>query len=130
MAALDIEEAVLKTVFPDGNYGSFHGNLYCAYEKRAEFELFDGNYDKAVEYLCVMMDHAKKVYGLEVVRYTCGVFDRISARLSKQYLPIPYIKIGKNDIAKPFLEQIKDSLMKDDLYASLRDREDFKKLFI
>jgi len=65
-----------------------------------------------------------------VVRYTCGVFDRISARLSKQYLPIPYIKIGKNDIAKPFLEQIKDSLMKDDLYASLRDREDFKKLFI
>lgn len=127
MAALDAEEAVLKTVFPDGNYLRFHGNLYCAYQKRAEFTLKEGNYDKAVEYLRIMVDHAKKLYG-EGRQYTCGIFDRITENISKKHPAIPYITIGKIDIQKPFLEQVKDSLMTDGLYAPLREREDYKAL--
>ena len=126
MAALDTEEAVLKTVFPDGNYLRFHGNLYCAYQKRAEFAVKEGDYDMAVAYLRIMADHAKKLY-CEGGQYTCGVFEGFAEKFSLKHPFLPYITIGKIDLKKPFLEQVKDALM-DSFYAPLREREDYKAL--
>ena len=126
MAALDTEEAVLKTVFPDGNYLRFHGTLYCAYQKRAEFAVKEGDYDMAVAYLRIMVDHAKKLY-CEGGQYTCGVFEGFAEKFSLKHPFLPYITIGKIDLKKPFLEQVKDALT-DSFYAPLREREDFKAL--
>lgn len=126
IAALDTEEAVLKTVFFDGNYLRFHGNLYCAYQKRAEFAVKEGDYDNAVLYLRIMVDHAKKLCGVGRP-YTCPIFDHITENISEKHPAIPYFTIGKIDLKKPFLEQVKDALH-DSFYAPLRGREDFKAL--
>ena len=125
IAALDAEEMVLKAVFPDGNHFDFHKNLCCAYQKRAEFEIKAGNYDRAVEYLQVMMEHAGKI---PVGEQCCtgGVFDGLSIQFSQNNM-LTYVINGLDDVNKTIPEQLKNRL-RQDIYASLRDREDFRAL--
>ncbi len=126
LAALDTEEAVLKTVFPDENYLEFHTNLCCAYQKRAQFEIQEGNYGKAIEYLQTMLDHAKQTV-MEKRQYTCCAFDRLSA-LRSYPSSLPYVSVGRDDLNKSIPEQMQDSLRREHIYDPLRDREDFKAL--
>lgn len=131
MAALDTEEAVLKTIFPDGNYLSFHWHLYCVYEKRTQLECHAGAHDKAIEYLRIMLDHAKRYTELsesDNLPYTCGIFDRISINRTGGGASLPTIKHGKNGFRKPFLEIVKEELMTEEDYAPLRDSQDFQVL--
>lgn len=125
IAALDAEEMILKTVFPDGKYFDFHKNLCCAYQKRAEFEIKEGNYDKAMEYLQIMMNHAQR---LPSGKKYCvgGVFDGLSIYFSQDNM-LPYTFNGLDDIKKTIPEQLKNR-MKLEIFAPLREREDFKAL--
>lgn len=125
IAALDTEELVLKTVFPDGNYFDFHKNLCCAYQKRAEFAVKEGNYDKAVAFLQIMMDHALRIPSGE----NCcvdGVFAGLSIHFSQNNM-LTYVINGLDDMNKTIPEQLKNRLMLE-IYAPLREREDFKAL--
>ena len=125
LAALDTEEAVLRAVFPDGNYVEFHTNMCCAYQKRAEFEILDGDYDKAVEHLQTMMYHAQQTGG-RMQKYTCDVFNGIVMNLS--HYGLPYISVGKDDMTQSIPEQMRNRLRKEPIFDPLRDREDFKAL--
>lgn len=126
VAALDTTEAVLKTVFPDGNYLGFHKELCCVYQKRAEFEVLAGNNDKAMEYLHITMDHAKKIpCGAQC--YTSGLLDGFSVTFladKKQ----TYIINGVDDVNKPILEQLRNRVKTLESFAPLWNREDFQSL--
>ncbi len=125
IAALDAEEMILKTVFSDGNYFDFHKNLCCAYQKRAEFEIKEGNYDQAMEYLQIMMNHAQRIPSGK--KYCVGgVFDSLSINFSQDNM-LPYMINGLDDINKTIPEQLKNRLNLG-IYAPLREREDFKAL--
>ena len=125
IAALDAEEAILKVMFPDGNYHDFHKNLVCAYQMRADFELQEGNFDQAMDYLRTMMEHAKKVPQGE--KHTLeGVFEGIEVVYPVDYRMM-YIFSGMDDIEKPMPEQLKNRL-RQTRYAPLFDREDFQAL--
>ncbi len=125
IAALDTEQAVLKAVFPDGNYGRFHAHLCCAYEKRALLELPMGNYEQAMDYLKIMMHHAHCAQRVEQMQGQ-GVFDRLNMDFSRSRI-LPYILTGLDDITKSIPEQMKNRL-REDSFAPLRERADFKAL--
>ena len=130
MAALDTEEAVIKAVFPDGNYLTFHWHLFCVYEARARLEIHEGNYDKATEYLCIMLDHGKQYSDLiesENQRFSSGIFDRIVVNPTSCGHSVQGLMLSSE--AKTFIDKVKDELMTEKVYDSLRDREDFKALF-
>ena len=125
IAALDAEEAILKVMFPDGNYHDFHKNLVCAYQMRAEFEIIEGNLDQAMDYLRTMMEHARKVPQGEK-HDLGGMFEGINVVYPVDYRMM-YIINGLDDIEKPMPEQLKNRL-KQERYAPLFDREDFQAL--
>ncbi len=125
IAALDTEEMILKTVFSYGNYFDFHKNLCCAYQKRAEFEIKEGNYDQAMEYLQIMMSHAQRIPSGEK-HCVGGVFDSLSINFSQDNMLL-YMINGLDDINKTIPEQLKNRL-KSEIYVPLREREDFKAL--
>ena len=125
IAALDAEEAILKVMFPDGNYHEFHKNLVSAYQMRADFEIQEGNLDQAMAYLHTMMEHARKVPQGE--KHTLqGVFEGIEVFYPVDYR-MNYIFNGMDDIEKPIEEQLKNRL-RQTRYAPLYDREDFQAL--
>ncbi len=130
-AALNTEEAVLKTIFSDGNYLTFHWHLYCIYAKRAYLECREGMYDKAIDHLKTMMEHGKQYVNALATeaQNTCDIFNRIIVKGEGVGLPT-IIHDGKRNYDKPFLEAVKDELMMEDVYAPLREREDFKALLI
>lgn len=125
IAALDAEEAILKVMFPDGNYHDFHKNLVCAYQMRADFELQEGNLDQAMDYLRTMMEHAKKVPQGEK-HDLGGMFEGINVVYPVDYRMM-YIINGLDDIEKPMPEQLKNRLRRE-RYAPLFDREDYQAL--
>ncbi len=116
MAALDTEEAVLRAVFPDGHYGSFHWSMYCVYEKRTQLEIVVGDLDKAMEYAQTACLHAKafdKLCKGEKIVYTNPAFALCSGE-------------KMNWINNPFWETVKKELMTEPRYAPLHEREDFQ----
>ncbi len=119
MAALNTQEAILRTVFPDGNYGSFHWDMYGVYEKRTKLEALCGDLDTAIEYAQKACLHAKeydKICNGEKVIYTNPVFALCSDEIV-------------NDVhAKSFWEVVKEELLTEPQYAPLRDRADFQAL--
>lgn len=125
-AALDTTEAILKTVFPDGNYLGFYKDLCCVYEKRAEFAMMAGEYDKAMAYLQIMLNHAQKVpYDRQC--YTCGVLDQMNVDFSSDH-HLLYIQVGMDDLSKSVCEQLKNRLKCVKVFAPLWEREDFQAL--
>jgi len=125
-AALDTEEAILKAVFPNGDYLNFHEHLCCAYQKRAEFEIQHGNYDKAIEHIQTMMNHAKMLPAGNK-HHTGGLFDGLSMHFSEDG-GLPYVYDGLDDINKPISEQLKNRIITLEVFSPLWKREDFKNL--
>ena len=126
LAALDTTEAVLKTVFPDGNYLGFHKDICCVYQTHAAFEAVEGNYDKAMEYLRIMIEHAKKI-PYDKQSYTCGVLEDLTVDFSEDR-QLLYIFAGIDDVNKPVLEQLRNRITTINIFAPLWNREDFKLL--
>ncbi len=125
-AALDTTESLLKTMIPDENYLGFYSFLCCVYKKRAEFAIFDGDYDGAIEYLRIMFDHAKKV-PYKKHSFTCGILEGESRDFSMNH-QLPYLFTGLDDLNKSVYEQLQNRLKCLDVFAPLWKREDFKEL--
>ncbi len=124
--ALDTEEVILKSAIPDGNYLGFHKNFCAAYQKRAEFEVVEGNYEKSVAYLRTMLEHAEKI-PYEKQSFTSGILDGLSVDFSQDN-QLPYILQGLDDLNKPISEQLKNRIMTLETFSPLWEREDFKEL--
>ncbi len=125
-AALDVAEAVLKAVIPDGNYLGFHKDLCQVYQTRAAFEVAEGDYDKAMEYLRTMMEHAEKV-PYEKRSYTSGVLEGLTIDFSEDRMLL-YVINGVDDVNKSVADQLRNRIKTIDIFAPLWDREDFKSL--
>lgn len=126
-ASLDATEAILKTLFPDGNYLGFYKYLCCVYQTRASLEVNAGNYDKSIEYLRIMLEHAKKI-PYEKQSFTCGVLDGFSVDYTSDH-QLPYMLIGCDDMNQTIVEQLQNRIKTLKIFAPLWDREGFKSLF-
>ena len=113
-----------------GNYLNYHWHLYCVYEKRTQLECRAGMYDKAIEYLKIMLDHGKQYrQTLEgLTEHTCGIFSRLKITFVHGGNSLPTVRNGAWDLQKPFMEMVREELMTEEVYAPLREREDFRKL--
>ncbi len=129
-SAMDLKERIMKAVFTDGNYLEFWCDLCFIYEKRAELEVSIGAYDKAIEYLRVMIEYGKKYTDAcnEPRMHTCEVFNKIRRKLAVDFPYRPFIVTGDERNTKPIMEQMKIALTAEKQFAPLWDREDFKKL--
>lgn len=129
-AAIELEEAVLKTFFPNGEYNYFYRYMLFLKEKQAELELKEGNHDKAMEYLKQMVELAKNCAKLEgsVRQYSCDIFGRISIPINHYCFDKPIQVMGDENKEKQLTERVRNELTKEEKYAPLRDREDFKAL--
>ncbi len=129
-AAMDLKERILNAVFPDENYLEFWHELCYIYEKRAELEVSIGAYDKAIEYLRVMIECGKKYTEScnESRTHTCDVFNKIRRNLAVDFPYRPFIVTGDERNTKPILEQMRIALTNEKQFDPLWDREDFKKL--
>ena len=125
IAALNAEEMILNAVFPDGNYYEFHKNLCCAYQTRAIFEIRAANYDRAMQYLQRMMEHARKIPSGKIC-CSGGALDGLCINVMQERM-LPYVINGLDDVNLPILDQLKNRL-RQDIYAPLWSREDFKEL--
>ena len=75
-AVLDAEEAIINTIITDGNYQHFHCTLSHIYKKHGVMAMKKGDKDKAIEYMTIALDHAKRfddVYYSNIEHYTCPV---------------------------------------------------------
>lgn len=124
--ALDATEALLKTAIPDGNYLGFHKVLCCVYQVRAQFALKVGNSDKAMEYLKIMLEHAKKI-PCGTQDYTSGVLEGLS-EFTTGSNPL-YILTTIDDVNKPIYEQLTNRIKTLEIFSPLWDRADFESLF-
>ena len=129
-AAMDLKERLLKAVFPDENYLEFFHDLCFIYEKRAELEVSVGAYDKAIEYLRVMIECGKKYTDVcnEPHTHTCNVFNKIHRKLAVDFPYRPFIFTGDERNTKPVMEQMRIALTTEKQFSPLWDREDFQKL--
>jgi len=126
IASLDTEEALIKAVFPDGKCYAFHEWLCCVYQKRAEFAIMAGEYEKAVDYLRTMLEHANKIpCGDQPI--VGGMLDGLTVKLPNDNM-LPYMFTGIDDTNKSIPEQLKHRLNKLEIFAPLRSREDFQAL--
>ena len=129
-AAMDLKERILKAVFPDENYLECWHELCFIYEKRAELEVSIGAYDKAIEYLRVMIECGKKYTDVcnEPHTHTCDVFNKIHRKLAVDFPYRPFIFTGDERNTKPVMEQMRIALTTEKQFSPLWDRDDFKKL--
>ncbi len=119
-AAMEIEEKLIRTVIDDENYLAFHWHMHYIYLERTRIAIEKGDYVLAVEYLAEVKKHAigrDKLNEDGISRYTCSILNghTVDVRDSRS-------------LGFTHLEYFRESLTEDDIYAPLRDRDDFKKL--
>ncbi len=123
-AAMDATEAVLKAVFPDGNYLWFCKYLCCVYQQRAAFAVLQKEEEQAVDYLRIMLEHARKIpHGAKEI--SCGVMAGLSVEDAGQ---LPYVIVGLDEPSLPAEEQLRRRIRAIKSFAPLWEREDFKAL--
>ena len=123
-AAMDTTEAVLKAVFPDGNYLWFCKYICCVYQQRAAFAVLQGEEEKAVDYLRTMLDYARKIPHGEA-EASCGVLAGLSVEDAGQ---LPYVLVGLDDLSMSAEEQLRNRIRTCASFAPLWEREDFQAL--
>lgn len=122
--AMNTTEAILKAVFPDGNYVDCFGFMCCIYQKRTEFAVSDGDYEGAMEYLRIMLDYAKKVPHAKT-QCTHGILNGMWYKVD---LGLPYNLVPLDDLNKSTYENLKNRAKCMGVFSPLWDREDFKAL--
>ena len=119
-AAINVEEAVIKAVITDGNYQHFDITLSILNEQRAKLAMRAERYDEAVNALAAAMKHAvefDKTDEAGMERYTCPVLSGYTED-HRGNRKEDWTMTGD---VRCFAE--------DDLFAPLREREDFRALF-
>ena len=122
--AMNATEAILKAVFPDGNYVDCFGFMCCIYQKRAEFAVLDGDYEGAIEYLRIMFDYAKKVPHTKT-QCTHGIFEGMWYTVDRG---LPYLLTPLDDLNKSTFDNLKNRVKCIGVFSPLWSREDFKSL--
>lgn len=120
-AAMDTTEAVLKAMFPDGNYLWFHKYLCCVYQHRAVFAVIQKEEEKAVDYLRTMLEHARKIPQKEQA-VACGVMAGISVEDAGH---LPYVLVGCDDLSLSVEEQLRSRIRTFKSFSPLWERDDF-----
>ena len=122
--APDLILKTLETVFPDGNYLLYHGDVADAHYEKATMLAADGKYDEAMEELKKSAYHVKEydkldyVGNTEVYHYTTPLFDRLTVDTSK------FFRSGEGTKADSFRNRLRIK----DIWNPIREREDFKAL--
>lgn len=128
MAALDAEEAVLGAIFPDGEALDFYWELSAIYEKRVQLEIREGNVDRAMEYLCIRMEHVRKYDALlksKDQRYTSKIFSRLIINPVQDDPAGVRVRFNEGE---SFGETVKEELLTESVYAPLREMAEFTEL--
>lgn len=81
---LDIEEQLIQTVIPDGNYLYYYDLLMMIEMKRAEISVTEKEYDRALSHLEKAFAYARKKDASPSGKFTCHLFDTISFRNHKE----------------------------------------------
>lgn len=120
-ACVNAEKAIIEAAITDGNYLRFSTYLSGIHEKLADIALTDGDHDTAVRELEEAMKYAKAAYTARTSgrqTYTCPILDHCDYDYSdcRQFTP--------DD------EYLKERLQENARYDPLREREDFKALFL
>lgn len=113
--------AILKILFPDGNYLYYHGYLSCTKRQLAKLYAQRGEYDSAVQMLRETKAHAEADDEIEqnhrTYRFTGPFFDRT------EFNPETFVHTGDDSSLSAFYEVLGDKV-----FAPLRNREDFQSL--
>ncbi len=81
---LDIEEQLIQTVIPDGNYLYYFDLLMMIEMKRAEISVTEKEYDRALIHLEKAFAYARKEDASPSGKFTCHLFDTIPFRNYKE----------------------------------------------
>ncbi len=81
---LDIEEQLIQTVIPDGNYLYYYTLLMMIEMKRAEISVTEKEYDQALSHLEKAFAYARKEDASPSSNFTCRLFDTIPFRNYKE----------------------------------------------
>ena len=120
LPAMEAVEAVVRVMFPDGNYLGWFNYLHDALEYQTELLAKAGRYDDAVKKLteycaiCKKLDEVNARTG-ETIAFTAPLFDRLSDTMP--FLTSPYTAA---EYAGQWLNM--------EWFDPLREREDFKAL--
>ncbi len=118
--ALIAEEAVVKAIITDGNYQHFHITLSLIYMERAKIAMHNGSLDEAATALSVAKNHAVSFDEMNktgIAQYTCPLLSGYT---------IDHRDDRKDDWS--LTEDVK-RCADENIFAPLRDRDDFKELF-
>ena len=108
---------IIHNMIPDGNYLRYHNDLYQAYRNCAQYYAREGPYDNAVQALEKAWFHAQENDRFNSVKaehpYTAPLMDRLTAKAWP----------AKHSYVKSFAITLRD-----EKFAPLRQREDFRRL--
>lgn len=125
MAALDMEEAILNAAFPDGKYLHFHHHLFFIYEKRADLALKEGNAERAIDCIRIMIGHIREytvICHTGNLHFSSAALDRVQIRAVEMGSVHSYFTVGSEQVSKPYLVQLREELQADPKYEPLRGR--------
>lgn len=121
VAARDAIEQILKILFPDGNYQYYHNILQYNAMDKAFMLCEEKRYDEVIAALRTARFHAEEMvkYGQQTqYRFTAPFFDRVTGTTIK------------TDRDATDLDDFICSLNRNPCFDPLRDREDFKALYL
>lgn len=121
IAARDAIEQILQLLFPDGNYQYYHNILQYNAMDKAFMLCKENRYDEVIAALRTARFHAEEMvkYGQQTqYRFTAPFFDRVAGETIM------------TDRDATDLDDFIDSLNNHPCFDPLRDREDFKTLYL
>lgn len=116
---------VITAVISDGNYLEYHRDISRIYLKRAETAIKNGAYENAMALVEKALYHAKEFDKIEAehqgeYRYTAPVLDRYTINTKSWF----------RSSNMTLFEEHEAALSQRKVFAPLREREDFQKIFI
>lgn len=113
---LDMEEQLIQTVIPDGNYLYYYDLLMMIEMKRAEISVAEKEYDQGLSHLEKAFEYARREDASPSGKFTCPPFNTLSFR---NY---------KDEDLPATVEQFLGILTKNKSFAPLHRRNTYKKL--
>ena len=113
---LDMEEQLIQTVIPDGNYLYYYDLLMMIEIKRAEISVAEKEYDQALSHLEKAFAYARKEDASPSGKVTCPLFSTLS------------FQNYKDEDLPAAVEKFHEILTSSKSFASLHRRNTYKKL--
>lgn len=117
--ALDAQEKIMKIIIDDGNFANTHITMYLIKEKQAENAVANGKFDEAIPYLKQAKKHAieyDRAREKQKGKFTCLLLDSCE-----------YDYTGSRS-RHPLVDSWKREMTENEIFAVLRERDDFQNL--